>query len=413
MIALVTTLIIILAIVFAYLAFYFIKKNQSTDTAASNQLQKLELEGRNFKKVVPVNPNLTLAINRNLTILTVFENELEFEILTKLIFKIEKTGNSILIHYLKQGDKCVLDLGSTTKEVSEFVHNVYKNTCLKKVQQKFRNNNFTLTSASNWAISYFWAYDPNTTDFIYYKTIDKEEIIKITLKKEQFSLDFKYGYFEIPIDNQMIQLFMYEPDFLNELYYSFIQYLKSKTVEVAKNSIYYDNYGSFVYLSNAKTSLQTINIENIKEVEYEQNRICFIEFDTERKIYFAADNDTIEEFCDFTVNYNLSKISKSFNDSTDKLINTTKHTKFIIDFTKNRCLYCANLNKFSQFSYISIAFSNIIDASVQRSAKLPYVRILTLDSDPIDITCLKKEVADYIMAQIKLIVIQQKPLNDY
>ena len=104
------------------------------------------------------------------------------------------------------------------------------------------------------------------------------------------------------------------------------------------------------------------------------------------------------------INYNLKKIAQNFDHKTDKLINTTPNTKFIIDFTRNRVVYCANLNKFVSFSYLFIAFDNILNIYTEKSGAKNFIRIHTKDKETIDVTCDKKEVAQYIEAQmVKLI----------
>ena len=63
-------------------------------------------------------------------------------------------------------------------------------------------------------------------------------------------------------------------------------------------------------------------------------------------------------------------------------------------------VYCANLNKFSSFSYIVIAFDNLKEAKLEKSGVNYFVRINTKNKETIDISCKKKQVAEYIMAQI-------------
>lgn len=121
-------------------------------------------------------------------------------------------------------------------------------------------------------------------------------------------------------------------------------------------------------------------------------------------INFWADREFIEEFEKFVVGYNLRKIANSFDYKSDRLINVNTNTKFIVDVTRDRVVYCANLNKFYGFSYMTIAFSNLESAEVFKAAIRNYVRIKTRDGEVLDVTCLKSEVAYYVKAQIDSII---------
>ena len=121
-------------------------------------------------------------------------------------------------------------------------------------------------------------------------------------------------------------------------------------------------------------------------------------------INFPASKEFVDEFEKFIINYNLRKIASSFDYKSDKLINVNQHTKFIIDTTRDRFVYCANLNKLLGFSYITISFMDLEGAEVIKNATRYYVRITTKDNDVLDVTCQKSEIADYIKAQIDYII---------
>ena len=168
--------------------------------------------------------------------------------------------------------------------------------------------------------------------------------------------------------------------------------------------MFYDSYNNIIYLSNGITSLQSIILDKIEEVHYKENRLSFSLLDDEKTISFMADADTIKEFSEFITTYNLRKIAQNFDYQTDKLINATENTKLIVDFTRDRLVYCANLDTLSRFSYIIIPYENLIDASAEKSGNKFFVRITAKDNELIDVTCKKYEVAQYIAAQILTII---------
>jgi len=412
--------IIILCVILALLVlillflFLFFKKRKNV-----NNFEPISIfnDPDSFFQTIVINNFLAMELSKDKSILKIknpdsISGDDGIEILTKLIFKIEKTGSLLRIHYLKNGDKNVFDIEPITKETLDFIYDIYKNVCLKKIQKKFKNNDFKYISASSVIVDYLWAYDPYNTDFIYFNTdyeINKlkEEMYKIPLKYTKFELDTKTGYFEIPVLGKMFQLFVYESDFLDNIFNSFLEYIKFRTVEITKDTLYFDNYSDYLYLSDGYSRLRSLNIDEIKEVSYKDNRIIFLGFEDKKIPDFEANSKIIDAFQEFVTNYNLSKISKSFDNNKDKLINTTKRTKFIFEFSKNRCVYCADLNTFSGFSYVSIAFSSIIDVSLEKNSKIPYVRINTIENNTIDISTEKQEVADYIFATIKKIIVER------
>lgn len=406
-------LIIVLLTLIGFLAYFFIqktKKEKEEEIFLKSQI--LENKGLDAKKSVFVNNNIMLALNRTGTILTYIENyndEIRFkscEIVTKLITKIEKINNSIKIYYLKQGEKCVLDLFPYNSETQDFVYKVYKNSCISKLKEKYRQNNLAIATSSDWKCSYVWVYDPKNSDFIYYKTTDKQSMHKINLKKSVFALDTKYNYFEASISSTRQQLYIYEQNFLKQVYSSLLEDLKARTIEISKDLIYFDKYSDFVYIINSANtdSIRSVDLNKVSDIYYEPTRIILNQYDDETPIKINTDSFLVKEFEDFIMGYNLNKISKSFDYNFDKVINATQYTKFIIDFTKSRCIYCANLNSLSRFTYLTIAFSNLSYVSVEKMGQLPFVRITTLDNETLDVTCSKPEVADYINAQLRIIL---------
>ena len=102
--------------------------------------------------------------------------------------------------------------------------------------------------------------------------------------------------------------------------------------------------------------------------------------------------------------YNLRKIASNFDYKTDKLVNTTQSTKFVFDYTRDRVVYCANLDTFEKFSYLKISFENLEDASVEKNGPNYFVIIYAKEDGVLDVSCKKGEVAEYICAQIKTII---------
>ena len=237
-------------------------------------------------------------------------------------------------------------------------------------------------------------------NFAYIKTGKKAQVGKINLKKEHFTIDTKYKYFEAPIFGIAQQLFCYDKFFLSEVFDSINEYIQNKYSKIVDNSIYFDNYNNIIYLTNGLSSLQSIVIDKIDDVIYRDNRLSFDLYGENRTINFMSNQEQISEFENFVIDYNLKKIAQNFNHKTDKLINTTPYTKFIIDFSRDRMIYCANLNKFSKFSYLFISFDSVSNIKIEKSGLKHFIRITTKEKEIIDVTCDKKEIAQYIEAQI-------------
>ena len=369
--------------------------------------EMLDKMGFNPIEIIYCNKHLSLALNNKETKLAIIEdfnpnNRSYFkykEVALSFIEKIEKS-TCTKIHYLKKGEKKVLNIYPINNEINNFIHKIYSLSLIKKIQTKFPQQKFTLFDSSDWECSYFWAYSEKDNNFAYLKTGSNFQFGKINLRREHFTIDTKYKYFEAPIFGINQQLFNYNNDFLFELFNSMLSSIKEKYGEIKANSIYYDNYNNIIYLTNAINSMQSVNLEKVYEINYKDNRISFELEDKSTTINYIAKNQQILDFEDFIIDYNLKKIANSFCYNIDKLINTTTHTKFIIDFTRERIIYCANLNKINSFNYMVISFNNLKDICIKKTSTKYFARITTKDKETIDITCDKKEIAQYIEAQI-------------
>lgn len=356
-----------------------------------------------------VNKHITLALNNNATTLAIIEHfdpdNFTYnyrEISTFYITGIVRNGHKITINYFKKGEGGALATMEATKEAMEFVHNAYKEILLQKIQSKSPNFKFDLYATSDWNCSYFWAYDSQKTAFATFNTIEQTLNI-INLRKNLFTIDLIYNYLELPIAGENMQLLLYENDFLPELFNNLYSSIKQFITPATQDYIYYDNLNEIIYLSNSVTSLQSILIDNVEEIYYQSNKINFTLKNSIKSINFIADEDLIKATEEFVIDYNLRKIANSFNLMTDKIINANLNTKFIVDTTRDRIVYCANLNKFKSFSFMTIAFNNLKSADVLTSGTTHFVRIKTKDSETYDVTCAKNEVAQYIKAQIDVI----------
>lgn len=406
---LIVSLLIIFVIINTILVGYFIikieKRNKSK--TITTLLDILDLKGFFPTKVIYINKHLSVALNKNETKLAFIRNFNPnnpsyydyLEIALTFIEKIEK-NISIKLHYLKKAQLKTLNIYPINKEVKNFFHDVYLKTYTQKIINKFPQTNFSYFSSSDWECSYVWAYSKNSSEFAYFKTDEKNRIFKINLKKEHFTIDTKYKYFEAPVFGIAQQLFVYNSEFLDLLYESMLKSIKSTAGKISDGIIYYDNFNNIVYLSNGISSIQSIILDKIDDIYYRENRISFSLLNSDKIINFMANNDFINSFEDFITNYNLKKIANGFNYQLDKLINTTQYTKFIVDFSRDRIIYCANLNKLSSFSYMTISFFDLKDIAIQKSGIKFFVRITTKNDEIIDVSCDKKEVAQYIEAII-------------
>lgn len=354
-----------------------------------------------------VNKKMTLALNKGQNKLAVIENFNPNnpsyynyrEIALSFIEKIEK-GVVSKIYYIKKGEIQPLSIYPVNKEILNFIHKIFKLSLIKRIETKFPQIRFSNFTSSDWACSYFWAFSKYDSSFAYLKTIGKIEIGKINLKKEHFTLDTKYNYFEAPIFGIAQQLFVYDKDFLNDLWQIMLNMVKDKYSQIIPNSIYFDVYNNIVYLTNGFSSFQSVVIDKIEDVQYRDNRISFDLFGENRVINYISNQQQISDFENFVIDYNLKKIAHGFDNKTDKVINTTLYTKLILDYSRNRIIYCANLNKFSSFNYLVIPFEDLKNIQVEKSGLKSFIRITTKNKEIIDITCDKKEVAQYIEALV-------------
>ena len=413
MIILIILFVFILIIILGFLIYFIVKHSKNTNKITIDVVQEiLESKGFYSKKILVVNPRLILALSKDCSMLAVIDNfninmptMYEFEIFaTSFITSIEQKSCFYKIHYIKNGLNQTLSINTINSEIKNFFYLVLKEMCVKKIRQKFPQYKFNISSASDWSCSYVWAYAPKSCVFAYFISMDSPQIYKINLLKEHFTIDTKYNYFETRILGQMQQLLVYEKDFLYKIFNLLIESIKEKTSVISDDRIFYDKYKDVAYLTNGVNNLQSVRLDRIEDVFYQDNKIVFLPFDNEKTISYFADRDFIQEFEEFIISYNLRKIAIDFDYKTDKLINTTANTKFIIDKTRSRLVYCANLNSLSKFSYINIAFENIKNAEAQINSFSNFVRIYTKDKETIDVSCKKHEVAQYILAQIENII---------
>ena len=358
-----------------------------------------------------INKHLTIALNGAQTKIAVIENfnpknptyYSYKEIMLSFIERIE-LGTTIKLHYFKKGEVQTLNIYPASAEVKDFIHRIYLHSYIKRIETKYPDFKFDTFASSNWSCDFVWGFSKKNGAFTYFQTGAKPVSYKINLKKENFTIDTKYKYFEAPIFGIPQQLLIFEKDFLDTIFDSMIEIIKKNYNPVVPNSIYYDNFKNVIYLTNGTTSLQSIVISEVKEVEYKDNRLSFELLKEGRIINYLSNHQQIADFENFLINYILQKITNNFEKKVDKLINTTQSTKFIIDFSRDRIIYCANLNKFNSFSYMIISFSELKDAKINKTGLKHFVRITTNNNQIIDATCDKKEVALYIEATIEKIV---------
>ena len=242
-------------------------------TKTSIKVKKIELlqdilDRRAFypKKIVMVHKHFFLALNKNLSRLAIIENfnskTLSYnydEIALQFITGIEQlSSKTFKIDYIHQGEKKSIIIRSYNKEVKDFIYSIFKIANIKRIKDKFPECNFSITSTSDFENSYVWAFCPVNNSFVYFKTKDDPFLKKINLRKNYFTVDTKYNYFEIELMNEKQQLIIYDNLFLKELFASIYQNIKQKTSEMTENLIYYDDYCNIVYISNGISSLQSV-----------------------------------------------------------------------------------------------------------------------------------------------------------
>jgi len=404
--------ILVIALVFVIVVLS--RQTKKEESERTVQLVKDIYDKKEFvpKKIFYVSKDTVFAINKKETKLAIISN-LDINNLSTLkyyvinannITQIDKTPFGINVEYISQGNRKLFSITSKDKEIENLIHDVFKKAGVRKLEEKYSITSFQYTAGCDWECSYIWAYMPYRTTFAYYKTRDKKAIYKLNLLKEFFTIDVKFEYFVAPVLGIAQQLSIFEPNFLNEIFLSLLSIVKQKCNTVAENRIYFDSYNDIVYLTNATTTLQSVILKEVEEVIYNDDRLTFTFPKEEKTINFLADKYLLEEFENFITSYNLRKIAQSFDYTTDKLINTTEGTKFIVDYTRDRVVYCAGLNSLSKFTYMTILFSNLENAELEKGKDGCFVRIYTKDRNIIDVTCKKTSVAQYILAQILTII---------
>ncbi|MBR2069197.1 MAG: hypothetical protein IJ877_05480 [Candidatus Gastranaerophilales bacterium] len=405
--------LVILAVLSAIIALWlFIKLNAEYKTKTQYSINEV-LQAHSFEadSLYFVSKKLIIALNKQFNKVAIIENYNPdtpdiynyAEIKAASVTGIENSGFNIRLNYRIQGIINTLYITSFTKEAKEFFHNFYKKILFKKLEAKFPGFKFNYYAASDWECSYIWAYDSIKCAFAYLINDDKQTHHIINLRKEFFTIDTHYNYLELPIMNEARQLLIYEKYFLYDLFLNLYEIIRQHITPALKDKIFYDSYSNIIYLSNGANSIQSILIDKIEDVFYRDNRLSFTLINNKKVINYLADKELIEEFEKFVIGYNLRKIANSFDYTTDKLINVNTNTKFIIDTTRDRVVYCANLNKFYGFSYMTIAFTSLESAEVFKTSSANYVRIKTKDDETLDVTCTKYEVAEYIKAQVDII----------
>ena len=409
-------LISLLIILVICITVYKYKKNEQLKIQENTFLDKLfELHDFNQNEVLKANKHLFLALNKSSSRVAIIKNfnlknisKAEFIALPlSCIIKIEQFKTHLKLSYLNNFQEEAVEINSTKKEVKDFLHNVYKKAILSLMEKKYKLLKFDLVSSSDWSCEYVWAYCSYMGVFIYYDT--KKQLIsdKIYILKDNLTLNTKYSYLEMPIYNIAQQLPVYDCDFYDELFNKLLKKIDEKYASIIKNILYYDDNNSIVFLTNGINSLQIINLKTIEEVEYFDNKLSFKMLKSDKVINFIAPEKLIEGFKDFVINYNLKKISQGFNYETDRLINTSPCTKLIIDNTKKRVIYCANLNTFSKFNYFVFPFYSICDVEYFKTDSNIFVRFYTNENEKFDVSCTKTEVAQYILAQARIIIGEQ------
>lgn len=414
MIAIIILLIILIVLfigLMIFLNYVAIKHKQNSILGMEEILDKKLFH---TYKLLYVNKKLILAVNKQNTKLAIIKgfgydilkNYTYEEIALSFVVSTDKNLLNLKLNYIKNAQLETIYIDNVSKEAKDFIYYVMKNALLNKLDLKYPQENFNLITASDWNCNYLWAYNEKNANFAYYKNCEKPVVYKINLLKEHFTLDVKYSYFCAPIMGILQQIFIFEKEFLDELFSNILRLIKLKTSKIS-SSIYFDSFNNIVYLTNDISSIQSVILEKIEEVVYKDNKITFELKNEDKTISYLCDPKTIESFKEFITNINLKQVAYNFNYSSDKLINISKNTKFIIDITRNRLVYCANLEHINKFSFLTIAFENIKNVELRKSGLNSFVRIYLKDKNMLDVTCQKYEVAQYIFAQIKILISNQ------
>ena len=413
-IAIILILLLILLILTVCFVLWKIKNNKPETTitdivSLGDYLSKREFD---VGEMHTINKFLTIAVNskeKRFAIIRNFnpknpDNTIFVEFPLLFITKIKSTKMSCELTYLNDSNEEILKISPATSEVKKFLHRIFKKVNFSVIEKKYPDTKFDVVTSSDWQCNYIWAFSSSRCVFVYYD-IEKQFVShEINLLKTNMTLDTKYSYFEMSIYNINQQLLAYENDFYDDMYSALISKIKEKYACIMKEVLFYDNNNNVVFLSNGMNSLQIINLDTVDEVYYLDNKLSFKIIQNEKTINYVASKELISQFQDFVINLNLKQIAHNFNYSSDKLINTSENTKLIIDYTRSRIVYCANLNSLSKFSYYTIGFDSIKDIEYHKNGRNIFLRVYVNKKDIIDISCKKSEVAYYILAQIKIIL---------
>ena len=347
--------LVIAIVAMALYIFYFVSKlDFKTKEEILKSLRDILIENDfAYDEINTITRHLSISTNKDGTKIAIIKNfnpknpnyyDYE-EIQTRYLDGIEKNSFSAKINYLVDGINHTLTLYPIGNKTKNLVHKIFKNACIKRIEHKHKNLTDILYEASDWECDFVWAYYRQKHIFSYYKTKDHYEVFDINLRKENFTIDTKYNYLEMPIFGVSQQISYFGNYFLDELYKRIFNNIRLLASEIIPNSIYYSVDNDAIYLTNGTSSLQGVVLYKVDEILYKENRISFLMKNQHKTINFMSNAKQIKDLGDFIINYNLKKISLNFDYKSDKLINTTQNTKFVVDFTKNRFIYCANMNK--------------------------------------------------------------------
>ena len=406
-------LIILTILILVVALALFLKLKSKYKTEAEEFVEEV-LKSRSFEveDIFVIPQKLAIALNKQLNKIAIIENyNPEFpdvydyrELMASSIINIETNGFLMKLNYRVKGETNTILIPTLSKEVKNACHEILKKILFKKLEYKYPDFKFDYFASSDWECSYIWAYDISKSAFGWLYSQGFQEHRVMNLRKEFFTIDTRYNYFELSLTGQPMQLMVYENGFLDEILSNITKTIRAYVASIDDGEIFYDNYSNIIYLTNGYSNIQSVLLDKIEEVFYYENKISFTLLNNKKVINYLCDKEFINKFENFVIGYNLRTIGNSFDYKTDRLINVNTNTKFIVDITRDRVVYCANLNKFHGFSFMTIAFSNLESADVVRTPSRNYVRIKAKDGEVLDVTCLKQEVAYYVKAQIDNII---------
>lgn len=407
-------ILIILTIAISVVALSLLLKLNFAYKKKTEELIEEILKSRSFESedILYASRKLVIALNKQHNKLAIIEdfnpdipNMYNYrEILASAILNIETSGFVIKFHYRVQSEVNTILISALSKEAKNVCHEIIKKILFRRLEYRYPGFNFDYFASSDWECNYIWAYDTAKSAFGWLSSQGNQAHRIMNLRKEFFTIDTNYKYFELSLTGQPMQLMVYESGFLKDILVNIIDTIKAHTALIDEGQILYDNYSNIVYLTNGYSNFQSVLLDKVEEVFYRDNKISFTVLNNKKVIHYFCDKELVNKFENFIASYNLRKIGNSFDYKTDKLINVNTNTKFIVDVTRDRVVYCANLNKLHGFSFMTIAFSSLESADVIKTPSRNYVRIKTKDDEILDVTCLKQEVAYYVKAQIDDII---------